>query len=86
MKFTVKIGSGFMMYIRSFIKIGSGIQKLMAEEGIHRKQGDLISLLLFIFSKMWKVGKKSATNRLAQQALSINLDNVKKHNICTNMP
>jgi hypothetical protein len=30
------MGSGTMMYIPSFIKIGSGIQKLIGEEGIHR--------------------------------------------------
>jgi hypothetical protein len=33
MKYAVEMGSGAMMYIPSFIKIGSGIQKLM---GIHR--------------------------------------------------
>jgi hypothetical protein len=31
MKYVVEMGSGAMMYIRSFIKIGSGIQKLMRE-------------------------------------------------------
>jgi hypothetical protein len=34
MKFAVEMGSGAMMYIPSFIKIGSAIQKLI--EGIHR--------------------------------------------------
>jgi hypothetical protein len=29
MKYTVEMGSGAMIYILSFIKIGSGIQKLM---------------------------------------------------------
>jgi hypothetical protein len=29
MKYAVEMGSGGMMYISSFIKIGSGIQKLM---------------------------------------------------------
>jgi hypothetical protein len=29
MKYAIEIGSGAMMYIRSFIKIGSGIQKLV---------------------------------------------------------
>jgi hypothetical protein len=28
MKYVVEIGSGAMMYVPSFIKIGSGIQKL----------------------------------------------------------
>jgi hypothetical protein len=34
MKYTVAMGSGAVMYIPSFIKIGSGIQKLV--RGIHR--------------------------------------------------
>jgi hypothetical protein len=34
MKYAVEMGSGAMIYIPSFIKIGSGIQKLM--RGIHR--------------------------------------------------
>jgi hypothetical protein len=29
MKYAVEIGSGVMIYIPSFIKIGSGIQKLL---------------------------------------------------------
>jgi hypothetical protein len=29
MKYAVEMGSGAMIYIQSFIKIGSGIQKLM---------------------------------------------------------
>jgi hypothetical protein len=29
MKYTVEMGSGAMMYIPSFVKIGSGIQKLI---------------------------------------------------------
>jgi hypothetical protein len=29
MKYTVEIGSGAMIYIPNFIKIGSGFQKLM---------------------------------------------------------
>jgi hypothetical protein len=29
MKYTVEMGSGVMIYIPSFIKIGSGIQKLI---------------------------------------------------------
>jgi hypothetical protein len=33
MKYAVEMGSGALIYISSFIKIGSGIQKLMG--GIH---------------------------------------------------
>jgi hypothetical protein len=35
MKYAVEVGSGAMIYIPSFIKIGSGIQKLMGSE-VHR--------------------------------------------------
>jgi hypothetical protein len=55
MKYDVERGA--MIYIPSFIKIGSGIQKLIG--GIHRhtdtqthgEGADCISLLSFIFSK-----------------------------------
>jgi hypothetical protein len=45
MKHAVEMGSGAILYIPSFIKIRSGIQKLM--EGIHRhrQEGDRIRLL-----------------------------------------
>jgi hypothetical protein len=45
MKYGVEMGSGAMIYISSFIKISSGIQKLIGEE-THRQHGDRISLLL----------------------------------------
>jgi hypothetical protein len=32
MKYAVEMGSGAMIYISSFINIGSGIQKLMGRE------------------------------------------------------
>jgi hypothetical protein len=53
MKYAVEMGSGAMIYIPSFIKIGSGIQKLMGGIHIqtHRQQGDLINLLLFFRNK-----------------------------------
>jgi hypothetical protein len=49
--YAVEMGSGAMIYILSFIQIGSGIQKLIG--GIHiythtyEKEVDLISLFLF---------------------------------------
>jgi hypothetical protein len=46
------MGSGAVIYVPSFINIGSGIQKLI--EGIHRQHCDLISL--FNFYKIRKVG------------------------------
>jgi hypothetical protein len=47
----VSMGSGAVMYIPGFIKIGSGAQKLMGWGEIHRRRqyGDLLSLLLFYF-------------------------------------
>jgi hypothetical protein len=51
MKYTVEMGSGAIIYIPSFIKIGLGIQKLIRGlHNHHRQHFDLISLLL-IFSK-----------------------------------
>jgi hypothetical protein len=32
MKYPVEMGSGVMIYIPSFIKIGSGVQKLIGED------------------------------------------------------
>jgi hypothetical protein len=50
------MGSDTMIYIPSFIKIGSGIQKLIGVEGYtHRQHGDHIHLLPFFF-KIRKVG------------------------------
>jgi hypothetical protein len=48
MKYAVEMGSGAMLYIPSFIMIGSGIQKLTGER-IHRQHGGRICLLLFFF-------------------------------------
>jgi hypothetical protein len=45
------MGSGAMIYVPSFIKIGSGIHKLMGGGGRYRQNGHLISLLLFFESK-----------------------------------
>jgi hypothetical protein len=49
MKCAVEMGSGGMIYIPSFIKTGSGIQKLVGGDSPrHRQQGDLIRLLSFL--------------------------------------
>jgi hypothetical protein len=47
MKYAVGMGSGAMIYIQSFIKICSGIQKFITGggRGRHRQHGDSISLL-----------------------------------------
>jgi hypothetical protein len=42
MKYAIEMGSGVMIYIPSFIKIGSGIQKLMG--GIHRHTDSMVIL------------------------------------------
>jgi hypothetical protein len=52
MKYAVEMGSGAMIYILSFIKIGSGIQKLIGEDTqTHRQHGDHINLLVFFRNK-----------------------------------
>jgi hypothetical protein len=48
MKCTLEVDSSAIIYIPSFIKIGSGIQKLRDMQ-THRQYGDPISLLLFIY-------------------------------------
>jgi hypothetical protein len=59
MKYAVEMGSGAMIYISSFIKIGSGIQKLMGwNMQTHRQHEDRISLLLLYFENKGKVKVK----------------------------
>jgi hypothetical protein len=55
------MGSGAVIYVLSFMKIGSGVQKLIGEDKhtrtrahTHGQQRDLISLLIFL--KIRKVG------------------------------
>jgi hypothetical protein len=50
MKYAIEMGSGAMIYIPSFIKTGSGIQKLIRGWG-GAQDGDRISLLLFCQNK-----------------------------------
>jgi hypothetical protein len=49
MKYGVEMGLGVMIYMLSFIKICSSIEKLIG--GIHRQHGDHINLLLFFLNK-----------------------------------
>jgi hypothetical protein len=54
------MGSGAVIYVPSFIKIGSGIQKLMSgDTQTHTQQRDLISLHLLFQNKesMLKMGR-----------------------------
>jgi hypothetical protein len=53
MKYAIETGSSAMIYVPSFIKIGSGVHKLTGEihrhtdAQTHRQHGDRISLLSF---------------------------------------
>jgi hypothetical protein len=51
MKYAIEMGSGAMIYIRIFIKIGLGIRKFMGRGFMHRHTGDLANLLLFFQNK-----------------------------------
>jgi hypothetical protein len=50
MKYAVLMGSGAMIYIPSYIKIGSAIQK-WGDAQTHRQKGERISLLPFFQNK-----------------------------------
>jgi hypothetical protein len=46
MKYAVQMGSDTMIYIPSFIEVGSGITKLIEKDSqVHRHHGDHISHL-----------------------------------------
>jgi hypothetical protein len=53
----IEMGSGAMIYIQSFIKIGAGIPKLLRRIQTHRQQGDIICLLLFFQNKESRLRK-----------------------------
>jgi hypothetical protein len=62
-KYAVEMDSGAVLYIPSFIKIGSGIKKLSGDTETHKCHGDLISLLYFFFQNKestLKIGCKYA--------------------------
>jgi hypothetical protein len=54
MKYAFEMGSGAMMYRPSFIKIGSGIQKLIRGDS-QTQDGDRIGLLFVPLSRILKV-------------------------------
>jgi hypothetical protein len=61
MKYGVEMSSGGMIYIPSFITIGSGIQKLMG--GRHGSRKPIPNFILFFFNirkvgKKWRKGRK----------------------------
>jgi hypothetical protein len=55
MNYALEMGSGVIIYIPGFIKISSGIQKLIgethADTQTHREEGELISLFLVFQNK-----------------------------------
>jgi hypothetical protein len=58
MKYTVETGSGAMIYLPSFIKIGSSIQKLIwGVTWTLRQHDDRISLLLFFRNEVSRLIK-----------------------------
>jgi hypothetical protein len=68
MKGTVEMGSGALIYVLSFVKIGCGIKKLMGRGDTHRQQGDLINLLLFFQSK--ESSLKTENNKFTSKRLT----------------
>jgi hypothetical protein len=53
------MGSGAVIYVKNFIKIGSGIQKLIGGyTDTHRQRSDLISLLNFLLNKESRLKRK----------------------------
>jgi hypothetical protein len=67
MKYAVDMGSGAMIYVPSFIKIGSGIQQLIGGEDsqthTHIQHGDHISLLSFFQHKECRLIKTAEALR-----------------------
>jgi hypothetical protein len=53
--YAVEMGSGAIIYTRSFITIGSGIQNLLGGIHRHREQGALIHLMSFFQNKESKL-------------------------------
>jgi hypothetical protein len=61
------MGPGALVYVPSFIKIGSGTQKIDGAGGnqTHRQHGELISLLLFFQNKESTLKTGARTLRLS---------------------
>jgi hypothetical protein len=66
MKYAVEMGLGAVIYVLSVIQIGSAIQKLIQGRSTdtHTQQGNLISLFLFYFFKIRKVGYNKTKKRI----------------------
>jgi hypothetical protein len=66
MKYAIEMGSGAMIYIPSFRKFGSCIQKLIGGDTKtrrHRRYGDRISLILFFQNKKSRLKNKRSLKR-----------------------
>jgi hypothetical protein len=61
-KCAVEMGSGAMIYVPSFMKIGPGIQKLKGGGGTRRQHGDRISVLPFLQNKESRLKMKLRTD------------------------
>jgi hypothetical protein len=72
------MGSGVMIYIPSFIKIGSRIHKLLGG-GIHRQQRDLMSLLLFFQNKESRLKEVVTSHKHYVNNNGSNKDNIFIH-------
>jgi hypothetical protein len=55
MKYVVEKGSGVMIYVPSFIRIGLGIRKFLS--GTRRQQDGVISLFVFFRNKESRLSK-----------------------------
>lgn len=52
MKYASDVGSGAVIYVQTFMHIGSGMQKLLTETcSAHRKTFNFVSPILFYFFK-----------------------------------
>jgi hypothetical protein len=49
MEYAVEMGSGDMLYVPSFIKIRSGIQRLWRDTQAERQNGDRMKSLIYFF-------------------------------------
>jgi hypothetical protein len=68
MKYTVEMGSRAMIYIPSFIKIGSGTQKLIGGRYTDIRHGDCISLPSFFQNKESRLlSEYKSNNYLAKE-------------------
>jgi hypothetical protein len=66
MKYAVEIGSGVMIYIPSFIKIGSANQTLMGTIYRHRRQSGPISLLSLFQNKKSRLTRGIQKHKLGR--------------------